>query len=179
MNRTVIGALCAVAALLTVSPVSSAAVLPNQAPATGAYANAMLREAVTVGLSFWYSRGFTPVTPDVMVYDEPADVRTGMPYADARGAENGSTIWFDRQYRNRAWHFFNSSHDPLGLRREMLADVCRVATHEIGHTLGDATLRLWPLDADGHAPWGIMAEAHTARVPECSRWARAKLPRRK
>lgn len=177
MKSAVCTILCTGAAILTVSSPAHAAVLTAQSAATYSQSDGLLREAVGVGSRFWRDRGFDVAPVPVYVYNEPNSPATGYRAADARG--DHTAIWFDRSYRADVWAGYTARGQTLRSRRHALEDVCQVATHEVGHTLGDALERLWPLDATGHTAYGIMApNAHLTRLPACARWARQKLPRR-
>lgn len=174
MMKRIAAALTVGAALTVTAPAAADPSITHAASATNMYADALLREATTVGIGYWRARGFGPNAATVEVYDE-----AGSPPAVARAQVGGDTVYFDRSYRDDIWGVYTDRLWPLHGRRTALKDLCQVATHETGHTVGWGLRALWPLDAQGHASIGIMRSDHNARIPACDRWAVLKLPRRR
>jgi hypothetical protein len=145
---------------------STAAATPSQplrvAPASGVYADGLLRQAVGVADRFWATHGRPlPCKANVLLYDADAkDHRTEL------ATTPGCTIGFRRSYRDDLWDVYTDRSLPISARRDWLAGGCATAVHGRGHNLG--------LDDDRLHPRSVMFWSSDRRkVPvECKRWAK-------
>jgi hypothetical protein len=132
------------------------------APASGMYADGLLRQAVGVADRFWAAHGRAlPCQANVLLYDAPVK-----DHSTELATTPGCMIGFRRSYRNDLWDVYTDRSLPISARRDWLAGACATAVHGRGHNLG--------LDDDRLHPRSVMFWSSDRRkVPvECKRWAK-------
>lgn len=155
---------CVLAALLapaiTQADPEPATSLVNVAPASNVYADALIRQALTVADTYWAGQGLDPICPaTLLVYDEQDGV------TDARGEMPGCNVYIDRHYRDAMWATYTNAHLAREDRILTVAQLCSLTAHERGHNHGF-----------GHTTTGVMAVGVVFIPPECEAWARMVVP---
>lgn len=134
----------------------------NLQPASYVYADALLREAVSVADQRNARMGHVIPCgpPDIYVYD-----KRHPDLVVAQGQFGSCGIWFSREFRDSSWDTYTDTHESIQTRRYAVAYLCALGVHERLHNAE------FP-----HAPTGIMTKWRLPIPGSCARWSRRKLP---